>query len=82
VAAGTRSRPLYAVFLEQVIQIETVQCYCAAVTDNHTAQFFAAGRRPGVYGDFRWSVDAPNLSWEPIVATSEELCVPKTQTRT
>jgi hypothetical protein len=50
-----------------------VQRHRAAVPDNHTAQFFAAGRRPRVFGDFRWSVDAPNSSWEPIEpATSEE----------
>ena len=47
VAARTSARPLYEVFLERVIQIEAVQCYRAAVTDDHTAQFFAEGRRPG-----------------------------------
>jgi hypothetical protein len=58
-AAGTRSRPLYAVFLEQVIQIEAVQCYCAGVTDEYAAQFFSAGRRLGELDDFHWSLDAP-----------------------
>ena len=59
-AAGTRSRPLYAVFLEQVIQIEAVQCHREAVTDE-TAQFlfFTAGYRPGEFDGFQWSLDAP-----------------------
>lgn len=59
VAAPTSARPLYAVFLERVIQIEAVQCYRAAVTDDHTAHFFAEGRLPGAFGDFLWSLDAP-----------------------
>jgi hypothetical protein len=74
VAAQKPSRPLYAEFLARVIEIEAVQCYRAAVTDDHTAQFFAAGRRPGLFGDFQWSLDAPEaFSWGPLApATSEE----------
>ena len=78
------SRPLYEVFLERVIRIEAVQCYRAAVTDDHTVRFFAEGRRPGVFGDFHWSLDRPEpfplgpvagvvFLWGPIPpATSEE----------
>jgi hypothetical protein len=58
VATPRPARPLYAVFLERVIQIEAVQCYRAAVTDDHTADFFELGRIPGVFGDFLWSLDA------------------------
>jgi len=61
VAAGTRSRPLYAVFLEQVIQIEAVQRHRAGVTDEYAAGFFDAGRLLGELDDFRWSLDAPEL---------------------
>jgi hypothetical protein len=65
-----------------------VQCYRAAVTDDHTAQFFSEGRRPGVFGDFLWSLDRPEpfpsgpvagavFLWGPIPpATSEEPLVP------
>jgi len=61
-----------------------VQCYRAAVTDDHTVRFFAEGRRPGVFGDFHWSLDRPEpfplgpvagvvFLWGPIPpATSEE----------
>jgi hypothetical protein len=72
VAAPRSARPLYAEFLAQVIEIEAVQCYREAVTDDHTAQFFAEGRLPG--GDFMWSLDAPQaFPWGPIApATSEE----------
>jgi hypothetical protein len=59
VAARTRSRPLYAVFLERVIQIEAVQRHRAAVTDDDMAQFFSEGRPHWTFGDFRWSLDAP-----------------------
>ena len=59
VAAQPPAQSLYAEFLARVIKIEAVQCYREAVTDDHTAQFFAAGRRPGVFGDFQWSLDAP-----------------------
>jgi hypothetical protein len=74
VAAPRSARPLYAEFLARVIEIEAVQCYRAAVTDDHTAQFFAAGRLPGVSGDFQWTLDAPKaFPWGPLApATSEE----------
>jgi hypothetical protein len=56
-----------------VIEIEAVQCYRAAVTDNHTAQFFAAGRLPGVFGDFQWSLDAPEaFPWGPLAPAADE----------
>ena len=74
VAAQPPAQSLYAEFLARVIKIEAVQCYREAVTDDHTAQFFAAGRRPGVFGDFQWSLDAPEaFSWGPLApATSEK----------
>ena len=74
VAAEKSARPLYAEFLARVIEIEAVQCYRTAVTDDHTAHFFTTGRRPGVFGDFIWSLDAPEaFPWGPIApATSEE----------
>jgi len=59
VVARTQSRPLYAVFLEQVIQIEAVQRERAAVTEEHTADFFELGRIPGEIGKFRWSLETP-----------------------
>jgi len=59
VAARTRSRPLYAVFLERVIQIEAVQRHRAAITDDRAWAFFTAGYRPGVFEGFQWSLDAP-----------------------
>jgi hypothetical protein len=60
-------RPFYDVFLERVIQIEAVQCYRAAVTDHHTAYFFELGRIPGVFGDFLWSLHAPEaFPWGPL----------------
>jgi hypothetical protein len=75
VAARTRSRPLYAVFLERVIQIEAVQCHREAVTDKDytTRVFFSEGVLPGTL-DHRWSVDEPKaFPWGPIPpATSEE----------
>jgi hypothetical protein len=61
VAAETRSRPLYAVFLEQVIQIEAVQCHRTQATDEYASGFFDAGRLLGELDDFRWSLDAPDL---------------------
>jgi hypothetical protein len=84
VAAKDPSRPLYNVFLERVIRIDAVQRHRAVVTDDHTAEFFAKGRRPGVFGDFHWSLDRPEpfpsgpvagmvFLWGPIPpATSEE----------
>ena len=67
VAAPRSARQLYEVFLERVIRIDAVQRHRAAVTDDHTAQFFAAGRRPGVNGDFKWSLNAPTaFDWGPV----------------
>ena len=51
------ARPFYDVFLERVINVEAVQAYRPAVTDDHTAKFFEQGQRPGAFGDFRWSLD-------------------------
>ena len=59
VAAQPSARPLYAVFLERVIQIEAVQRHRAAVTDDDMAQFFSEDRPPWTFGDFRWALDAP-----------------------
>jgi hypothetical protein len=60
VAPNKLSRPLYEVFLERVIKIDAVQRHREAVTDSdHAAQFFDTGRRPGPFGDFKWSLDEP-----------------------
>jgi hypothetical protein len=53
------AQPLHAEFLARVIENAGVQCHRAAVTDDHAADFFSAGRRPGLFGDFLWSLDAP-----------------------
>jgi hypothetical protein len=75
VAARTRWRPLYAVFLERVIQIEAVQRHREAATDPDytTRHFFSEGVLPGTL-DHRWSVDEPvAFPWGPIPpATPEE----------
>ena len=71
-AARTQSRPLYAVFLEQVIQIEAVQRERAAVTEEHTADFFELGRIPGEIGTFRWSLEAPEPFPQGIVIADYE----------
>jgi hypothetical protein len=66
VATKKQSRPLYEVFLERVIRIDAVQRHRAAVTDDHTAEFFSEGCRPGALGDFLWSLDAPEafpMTW-------------------
>ena len=57
-ASQKPSRPFYEVFLERVIKNEAVQRDRAAVTDEHTREFFDAGRLPGAFGDFPWSLDA------------------------
>ena len=70
--AAKSARSLHAVFLERVIKIEAVQRYRPAVTDDHTAQFFEGGRRPGVFGDFHWSLDKPEaFPWGPIPPDKE-----------
>jgi hypothetical protein len=61
VAAETRSRPLYAVFLERVIRIDAVQRHRTQATDEYASGFFDAGRLLGELDDFRWSLDAPEL---------------------
>jgi hypothetical protein len=59
VAIAKPARPLYGEFLARVIQIDAVQRERATVSDEHTAEFFSSGRRPGVWGDFEWSLDNP-----------------------
>ena len=67
VATRRPAQPLYAVFLERVIKIQAVQRHRAAVTDDDTAGFFTEGRRPGLSGDFLWSLDAPSgFPWGPL----------------
>ena len=66
------SRPLYEVFLERVIRIEAVQRYRAAVTEEHTADFFELGRIPGEIGTFRWSLEAPEPFPQGIVIADYE----------
>jgi hypothetical protein len=67
VAARRSAQPLYEEFLRRVIRIEAVQRYRATVTDEHTTEFFDKGRRPGLFGDFQWSLDAPEpFSYGPI----------------
>jgi len=61
VTAWTRSRPLYAVFLERVIRIDAVQRHRTQATDEYASGFFDAGRLLGELDDFRWSLDAPEL---------------------
>jgi hypothetical protein len=52
------------VYLARVINIPAVQCHREAVTDDCTLPFFNVGCRPGRYGDFQWSLDAPEaLPW-------------------
>jgi hypothetical protein len=58
-AARRSAQPLHAEFLARVIENADVQRHRAAVTDDRTADFFSAGRRPGLFGDFLWSLDAP-----------------------
>ena len=78
-AAKKPSRPLYEVFLERVIRIDAVQRHRAAALSNaeHTAQFFEAGRRPGPFGDFKWSLDAPAAGdWGPLAPSMGEKPAP------
>jgi hypothetical protein len=80
VAARTRSRPLYTVFLERVIQIEAVQRHRAAVTDDDMAQFFSEGCPPWTFGDFLWSLDAPReafpWSWQVRIGAKRSVSLP------
>jgi len=79
VATKKSSWPLYEVFLERVIRIDAVQRHrAAAVTDDErTAQFFDAGRRPGSFGDFKWSLDSPAADdWGPLAPSTGEKPAP------
>ena len=77
VAARKSPLPLYDVYLARVINIEAVQCHRAAVTDDHTAEFFAMGRLPGVFGDFQWSLDVPEaFPWGPLAPAASERPAP------
>jgi hypothetical protein len=62
-AARRSAQPLYAVFLERVINIQAVQRHRAAVADDDKLPpwlFFSVGCRPKLTGNFRWSLDAPD----------------------
>ena len=50
----------------------------AAVTDDErTARFFDAGRRPGSFGDFKWSLDSPAADdWGPLAPSTGEKPAP------
>jgi hypothetical protein len=64
VAARRSEQLLYVVYLARVINIPAVQCHREAVTDDCTLPFFNVGCRPGRYGDFQWSLNAPEaLPW-------------------
>jgi hypothetical protein len=77
VAAQQATRPLQAEFLARVIEVEAVQCYREAVTDDHTAQFFTEGRLPGVFGDFLWSLDKPEaFPWGSLAPAKSEKPAP------
>ena len=78
-ATKKSSWPLYEVFLERVIRIDAVQRHrAAAVTDDErTARFFDAGRRPGSFGDFKWSLDSPAADdWGPLAPSTGEKPAP------
>jgi hypothetical protein len=67
VAADTSARPLYTEFLARVIKIDAVQRERAAVTEQHTTDFFELGRIPAVFGDFHWFLAEPAaFPWGPI----------------
>jgi hypothetical protein len=70
VAARKSEQPLYLVFLARVIHIEAVQRHRAAVTDDYTSQFFSAGCPLGSEVEFRWSLDRPEASGEPVASAS------------
>jgi hypothetical protein len=76
-AARRSEQLLYLVYLARVIQIEAVQCYREAVTDDYTLPFFSGGCRPGRYGDFLWSLDAPEaLPWGPVASAMNPVSLP------
>jgi hypothetical protein len=60
-------RPFHKVFMERVINAPEVQRHRSDVDDEGARQFFDSGRRPGLYGDYRWRVDVPPAAsprWE------------------
>ena len=52
-----KPRPLPAVFLERVIELDAVQRHRGAVQDEYVEHFFTAGRRPSLWGDDLWPLD-------------------------
>jgi hypothetical protein len=52
-------QPFHAVFMERVIKVPEVQRHRSDTDDEGARQFFDSGRRPGLYGDYRWRVDIP-----------------------
>ena len=69
-AARRSEQSLYLVYLARVIRIEAVQRHRAAVTDEYTSQFFVAGCPLGKDVEFRWSLDRPEASGEPVASAS------------
>ena len=69
-AARRSEQSLYLVYLARVIRIEAVQRHRAAVTDEYTSQFFVAGCPLGRDVEFRWSLDRPEASGEPVASAS------------
>ena len=70
VAARRSEQQLYWVFRARVINIPAVQCHREAVTDDFTSQFFSAGCPLGRDVEFRWSLDRPEASGEPVASAS------------
>lgn len=52
-------RPFHAVFMERIIKVPEVQRHRSDADDEGARQFFDSGRRPGLYGNYRWRLDAP-----------------------
>ena len=52
-------RLFHAVFMERVIKVPEVQRHRSDADDEGARQFFDSGRRPGLYGGYRWRVDVP-----------------------
>jgi hypothetical protein len=48
---------LHAVFLDRVIARDAVQRHRGAVREEYVEHFFAAGRRPSLWGDDLWPLD-------------------------
>src|SRR5262245_17038517 len=69
-------RPFHEVFMERVIKGTEVQRHRSNADDEGAKQFFDSGRRPGLYGDYRWRVDVPpaaSLRWEGRPAAPQPL---------